>query len=187
MAEQARAELGLTPFARLEPTRLLAQLDIPLVSLSSLADRAVDMELAAAVRLLTQEEISALSAATVFRGVARLIVHNDGHTPDRVASNLSHEAAHALLLHQPRPAIDMSSCRDWQDDAEKEAGYLGGCLLIPGKAARAAVRQGRADAEVAQRYGVSESMARYRLNVSGARRQVRTSGWTSCGWTPAAT
>ncbi len=101
-------------------------------------------------------------------------MHNDGHRPDRVASNLSHEAAHALLLHQPRPAIDATGCRDWQDDVEKEAAYLGGCLLIPGKAARAAVRKGWTDAEVADHYAVSDSMARYRLNVSGARRQTRT-------------
>ncbi len=175
LAEQSRAELGLSPYAVLDPARLLTTLEIPVLALSSLADGDPAPGLAAAVRLLMEEETSALSAATVFIGPARLIVHNDGHAPDRIASNLSHEAAHALLLHQPRPAIDATGCRDWQDDVEKEAAYLGGCLLIPGKAARADVRNGWTDAQVADHYAVSDWMARYRLNVSGARRQTRTS------------
>jgi len=52
-------------------------------------------------------------------GRKRLIMHNDGHALDRIASNLAHEAAHALLLHEPRQSLDSSGCRDWHDDVEK--------------------------------------------------------------------
>jgi hypothetical protein len=169
-AAQAREDLGIGLFGRLNPAWLLWQLEIPVLTLSNLVTVDSDPGLADAVRLLLTEQPSALSAATVFRGSRRLIVHNDAHAAERIASNLSHEAAHALLLHAPRPAIDESGCRDWQDEVEKEAAYLGGCLLIPGKAARAASRKGWTDGQVADHYGVSEWMARYRMNVSGARR-----------------
>lgn len=172
-AKQIRAELGLNLYARLEPSRLLQYLEIPVLPLSALTKIKPDPALAAAVRYLLVEDTSALSAATVFLGRERLIVHNDGHAPDRIASNLSHEAAHALLLHEPRPSLDASGCRDWHDDVEKEAAYLAGCLLIPGPAARTASRKGLTDSDVADHYGVSDWMARYRLNMTGARRQRR--------------
>lgn len=173
-AKQTRAELGLNLYARLEPLRLLQYLEIPVLPLSSLAKIKPDPDLVAAVRHLLVEDTVALSAATVFMGRERLIVHNDGHELERIASNLSHEAAHALLLHEPRPSLDASGCRDWHDDVEKEANYLAGCLLIPGPAARAAFRKSWTDSDVADYYGVSDWMARYRLNVTGARRQRRT-------------
>ncbi len=68
LAELSRAELGLTPFGRLEPAKLLEKLEIPVVALSSLAEGDPDSALAAAVRLLMEQETSALSAATVFIG-----------------------------------------------------------------------------------------------------------------------
>ncbi len=173
-AKETRAELGLTLYARLEPPRLLQYLEMPVLPLSSLAKIKPDPDLAAAVRHLLVEDTSALSAATVFMGRKRLIVHNDGHALDRITSNLAHEAAHALLLHEPRQSLNASGCRDWHDDVEKEATYLAGCLLIPGPAARTAVRKGWTDSDVADHYGVSDWMARYRLNVTGARRQRRT-------------
>lgn len=170
-AEQARQDLGLGLFQALSPAALLARLEIPVLPLSALLSAAATPELADAVRVLTTIETAALSAATVFYRSQRLIIHNDSQPQDRVVSNLAHEAAHALLLHQPRPALDGTGCRDWQDDIEAEATYLAGCLLIPGAAARLASRKGWSDAEVAEHYEVSEWMARYRLNKSGARRQ----------------
>lgn len=40
----------------------------------------------------------------------------------------------------PAQAFDDIGCRLWNQDVEDEADYLGGALLIPGKAARYAAR-----------------------------------------------
>lgn len=170
IALDTRAELGLGPFARLDPARLLAHLEIPTITLTQLGKRSADPAVLNAIHHLQVVDTAALSAATVFLGRRRIIIHNDSHPTERVNSNLAHEAAHALLFHEPRPAVDSSGCRDWQDAVEKDADHLAGCLLIPGRAARAAGHQRLTDAQTAHRYGVSEAMARYRINMSGGRR-----------------
>lgn len=170
IAEEVRAGLGLTPFQRLDPLRLAEDLEIPVVALSALAVVAGDDQRAqGGISLLTGQQNSALSAVTVFRGSKRVIVHNDSHTAGRQASNLSHELAHGLLLHQPRPALDQTGCRDWDAAIEEEASYLGGALLIPGKAARGAITLHRSITQVAAQYGTSDEMARWRLNLCSRR------------------
>ncbi len=173
-AIEVRHDLGLSPMARLEPVLLLAFLEVPVMTLSVLAELGVDDALADAVHYLQQVDTSAMSAATILLGTKRVIIHNDGHPAPRQVSNLVHEAAHALLLHDPQPALDALGCRHWNGAVEAEADYLGSCLLIPGVAARQAAKAGWNESQVADRFGVSEQMARWRINMSGARR-VRTS------------
>ena len=109
----------------------------------------------------------------MFRGSHRLIVNNDGHSPARQASNLAHELAHALLMHQPSPALDERGCRAVDDEIEEEANWLGGVLLVPAPAALRIVRQGLSEQHAAGLYGVSADMLRWRLNMTGARRRGR--------------
>lgn len=109
------------------------------------------------------EEFSAL---TVFDGPRRLIVHNDAHTPGRQANSITHELSHALLMHEPRVAL-VAGCRDCDIDEEDEATWLAGVLLITDDAAMAMARGGYTLAQAAARYGVSESLVQWRLNMSG--------------------
>lgn len=176
-ALEVRRDLGLSPTARLDPLLLLMDLDVPVMTLTALASASEYDDLADAVRYLQQVDTSAMSAATILFGTKRVIIHNDGHPTPRQFSNLAHEAAHALLLHDPHPALDAFGCRHWNGDAEAEADFLGGCLLVPGTAARRAAKSGLSEAHLAQRFGVSEQMARWRLNMSGARR-IRASALT---------
>ena len=163
-AEEVRTELGLQSMDRLDPMVLAESLCIKVVSLASLGDEA-----AGAVAYFTTSDPGAFSAATVFDGNRRLIVHNDDHAPGRQASNISHELAHGLLLHKPTPALDDRGCRLWDPVVEEEADWLAGCLLIPAAAALEAARRGLSVAELAAHFGVSEKMADYRLNITGAR------------------
>jgi Zn-dependent peptidase ImmA (M78 family) len=121
---------------------------------------------------LHRTERGALSAVTVFWGTARAIVNNDAHLPARQASNLTHELAHGLLLHPPAPALDQRGCRLWNQDIEDEADWLGGTLLIPGPAARAAARRHLTHEQVADKFGCSIEMARWRMNMTGALRML---------------
>ena len=108
LAKEIRLELGLGPFARLDPHELARHLDIPVLALSELEESAPD-----AVRYFLSTEPEAFSAVTVFRGHHRAVVHNDAHSEPRQNSNLTHELAHGLLLHEPAP-------RARQDDRMSE-------------------------------------------------------------------
>jgi hypothetical protein len=167
VAREARAELDLGSTARFDPRVLAAHLAIPILPLSALAT-----ELPAALRYFRGRGAGEFSAATIFSGTERLIVHNDAHAPVRQASDLSHELSHALLFHEPKPALDALGCRDWDGDAEDEANFLAGVLLVPEEVAIAVVQRGLTLAGAAEVYGVSEALMRWRINVTGARMRV---------------
>ena len=54
---------------------------------------------------------------------------------------------------------------------EEEAAWLSGCLLLPRSLLLAEVRSGSGAKDIAKKYGVSERMAQYRLDVTGVVRQ----------------
>jgi Zn-dependent peptidase ImmA (M78 family) len=166
IAEDVRNELGLHPLDRLDPRRLAALAEVPILGLSEMV---VD---APAIAHLLQVETGVFSAVTVCRGPRRLIVHNDGHALTRQNSNLAHELAHALLLHPPTPALDDRGSRLWNQDIEDEAAWLSGALLVS-EAVTIEVARGRwTRSEAAQRLVVSERMMQFRINATGAAKRV---------------
>jgi Zn-dependent peptidase ImmA (M78 family) len=167
LALEVRRELSLDAADPIDVRALAKWLEIPVVSLKTLAATVPD-----AVHHFHVVEPKAFSALTVFDEPARLIVYNDRHSPARRASDIAHELAHALLLHAPHAALDENGCRVWAAECEEEADWLGGTLLIPDEAALMIVRQELSLADAATRYGVSRDMVTYRLNVTGARLRV---------------
>ena len=167
LALEVRAELRLHALDRLDPRALAAHLEIPTWTVSEfVAERPC-------VAPLLTTELSAFSAATVFDGTRRTIVHNDGHTSARQNSNLAHELAHGLLLHPPTPALDDTGCRNWNEDIEDEASWLAGELLVTVEAAMAVARGQWTMSAAGERLGVSQELMRYRLNMTGARKIVQ--------------
>lgn len=172
LAREVRRDLGLKLAEPLDPWRLAEYVEIPVIPLSLL--HGVPLW---AARELTLSDPSAFSAVTVFRGSKRVIIHNDTHSRGRQANNLCHEVSHGLLLHPPTPALDDRGCRDWDDTIEAEATWLAGALLITEEAALTIVRTALPLNLAAERYGVSRAVVQFRLNVTGARKRVRGSGW----------
>lgn len=168
MAEGCRADLGLQPWEAMSPIDLADALAIPLLPLTEIVDEAP------AASILAGPESSAFSAATVFDGHARLIVYNDAHTVERQCSDIAHEISHGLLLHEPRPALDALGCRDWDAAAEEQAAHLGGALLVPRAGAYRAASRGWSLGRIALEFGCSEPMARWRMQITGAARLMRT-------------
>lgn len=166
VAQEARSQVGLGPIDPLEPRALAESLDIPVIDLSSLGDRAPR------VRHLLQVEREVFSAVTVFDGPRRAIIHNDGHAPSRQNSNIAHELGHGLLQHPPTPALDDAGCRVWNQDLEDEASWLGGCLLVTEESALAIARGGWTIDAAADHFGVSVAMINFRVNATGARKRV---------------
>jgi Zn-dependent peptidase ImmA (M78 family) len=162
LAAETRAEIHIGLFDRLDVHLLARWLEIPVIDLSSL------QEAAPGVLHLLEVETDVFSAVTVFSGPRRTIVHNDGHKSSRQNSNICHELSHALLHHPPMPAMDNSGCRIWNQGIEDEATWLAGCLLVPELAALQIARGRWTIPAAALRFGVSEQMIRYRVNVTGA-------------------
>ena len=169
LAAEARAEIGLGPFDRLDPRLLVQHLDIPIVLLSDLAPTC------RGALYFLDEERETFSALTVFEGHRRVIIHNDAHSPARQHSNLAHELAHGLLLHEPQPALDAKTgCRLCNATNEYEADWLASELLVTREMALAVAR-GRFTRQAAmERLGVSAPMLTWRLNMTGAVKRARS-------------
>lgn len=165
LAHEVRDELGLTPFDPLDPWVLGEHLTIPIDALSSLRDVA-----ARACDLLGGTSSGEFSAMVVMVGRRRHIVHNDSHALTRQRSNICHELAHALLLHEGH-ALQNGRLM-YERDQEDEAHWLGGLLLVADEACLAGCRQDRPLEEDAMRYGVSTDLMRWRRNASGAPKRV---------------
>lgn len=166
LAEDIRGELGLIAMDAFDPYRLAAYLEIPIWEVSSFANENP------AILCLLNGERGYFSAATIFAGRRRTIVHNDSHTVGRQHSNLAHELAHSLLQHPPTPALDDRGCRDWNQDIEDEAEWLAGILLIPEDATLSIVRLGWSKEKAATHFKVSGQMVQRRLNATGAVKRV---------------
>lgn len=167
LAKEIRSELHLSRFDRLDPFKLARHLEVPVMPLSDLTATC------SAARYFLEVEPDTFSAATVFEGLRRIVVHNDTHSPARQYSNVTHELAHSLLLHPPAPALDPATgCRDWNADHEDEANWLTSELLVTREMALAVAR-GKVAREVAMdRLGVSRKMLQWRINATGAATQA---------------
>jgi Zn-dependent peptidase ImmA (M78 family) len=110
------------------------------------------------------------SGATVSDGRYAVILENDFHPVGRRNATIAHEVSHILLEHSLQSHLAYERHCGAAKDMEEEADSLSGELLIPGDAARRAARVGARDNQVAEHFGVSVPFARWRMNVSGARR-----------------
>lgn len=172
IALELRAEIGLSARARLDPMSLASHLAVPVISLSDLVSTAP----AAVAHFTRGSGRSHFSAATVYLSeYKRIIITNPGHSDARRGNSLCHELSHIILEHDSEAPISSRGERAWNGDHEREAEWLGACLLIPADAAVHAARQGHDDATVADAYGVSKALATWRMRMTAARtRVVRT-------------
>ena len=169
IARRVRNELGMRAAQPVEPEVLAKLMGIEV--------RAGD-ELIPTDRFRHLEKIQpdAFSACTLRPSADRLVVvYNPLSAPSRRSSDLAHELAHILLNHklgrlERLGNINFLSCDQLQ---EEEAAWLSGCLLLPRPLLLAEVRKGSSVKEIAEKCGVSERMAQYRLNVTGVLRQKR--------------
>ena len=133
------------------------------------------------VKGLTTIEISKLlnfdvwSAVTLTYDESHIIILNNGHSPVRQESDLFHELAHILCKHEMSGFIKVGEflLRNYDQDQEDEAEWLGGCLHIPRKALEWAFSNNIPPYQIANQYYASESMLMYRINKTGIKNQYR--------------
>lgn len=172
LAAEVREELGVRTFQPLDPYALARLYGVEVFTLAEpwLPARAVSH--------FTGPALDSFSGMLIRIGTGCVIVENHTHDRNRRRSTVAHEMAHVLLEHEFDVLLaDGRSCRSGAEGArstvEQEAAELSAELLLPSDAARIAAFRGWTDASVARYFRVSERMARWRMNVTGARRIAR--------------
>jgi Zn-dependent peptidase ImmA (M78 family) len=168
-AKRIRAELGLGPAEPVDMFQIAKHLGIRVIA----ADELID---AARLQDLERIQAFAFSACTFDIDGTKVIVVNPLRTPARRASDIAHELSHLLLAHRLDEIRNVAGVpfRTCRPDQEEEATNLGGTLLLPRPLLLSAVRRGLDEQAIAAQYDVTTEMARFRVNRTGVRRQVRS-------------
>jgi Zn-dependent peptidase ImmA (M78 family) len=169
-AAQVRAELGLNEHDTVD-IKVVAELrGVRVVPATELVPRA---------RLEEIESIQAyaFSACTFDLNGRHVIVFNPIRSPERTNSDIAHELAHLLLVHdlaevQYLDGVPFRTCRA---DEEEQATALGGTILLPRRLLIREANRGATIESVATANTVTEDMARFRWNTTGVARQVAAS------------
>ncbi|MDR0483127.1 MAG: ImmA/IrrE family metallo-endopeptidase [Cellulomonadaceae bacterium] len=115
------------------------------------------------------------SAATFEVEGRKFIVTNPVTTEVRRKSDIAHEIGHLHLKHELSEVREVGGLpfRTCMPEQEEQATAFGGTLLLPRETVLAAARAGATTPErLAAMHGVSVEMARFRLNTTGALRQI---------------
>ncbi len=167
-AARIRQELGLAPSSHLAIRKIADHLGIKVIAADELIDQA---------RLHDLERIQAFafSACTFDIDGTKVIVYNPLRTPERTESDVGHELSHVLLDHKLSEIRLIASVpfRTCSPDQEEGATNLGGTLMLPRPLLLRAARQGLSTDDIAELYGVTTDMARFRLNRTGVTRQLQ--------------
>ncbi len=169
LAERTRTQLGLRPQDQVGIRQLAKHLNVEVIAADRLVDRGRLEE-------LEQTQPGAFSAATFHLPDGRTIaVYNPCSDPGRTNSDIGHEIAHILLDHDVREIQQIAghtfiTCNPEQ---EEEATWLAGCLLLPRALLLREAYNGASAERIADKYQVSQHMARFRLNTSGVLLQAR--------------
>ena len=168
LAQQLREQLGAGDSEPVPIDKLAAHLNVDVLAADEVVERARLEE-------LYELQSDAFSAATFkLESGKRIVVFNPLHDDGRTSSSIAHEFAHLLLDHSVRNVETVGNFK-WvtcDSEQEEEADWLAGCLLLPRPVLYTAAKKGSSAAKVAQQYGTSEPMARFRLNASGVLIQV---------------
>jgi Zn-dependent peptidase ImmA (M78 family) len=169
IATEIRRELSLTPSCRIDPHLLAKHFGIPVFRIEDCFAYCKDLS---RLKHLLHSESDSFSAITILDGTRRIIIHNESHAFTRQANDIVHEIAHCILEHPPSPVTDHSGCRYWNCMLEDEANWLAGALLVPRQGAPALACRRLTIAEIADNFGVSEQLCRWRIHQTGIVRQL---------------
>ena len=163
-----RDQLGLSYYSCLDARDLAKHLD---VSVKTPFDFKLDEN---SLYNLTRNE-SGWSALTIKINNRNLIIHNPTHSPVRQQTNIMHELAHIICEH-PMPKMIIISgmslpLRYYDPKLEEEADWLSSTLILPRKALYRCKKNNMSIQQIANFYGVSQSLVRMRENLTGISRQ----------------
>lgn len=166
----ARQVLGLTADAPIDPWAYASHLGVIVLEFAELD---VSPEVA---NQLTVIDAESWSAMTIQENGGFAIIINPAHAATRQRADLMHELAHIELKHAPS-RVEVSKTgvlllSDYSDDQEQEADWHAGALLVPRESLVAMRARHSTVTEIANYYGVSESLCEWRLRMTGVDVQL---------------
>jgi IrrE N-terminal-like domain len=166
-----RRELGLEPFAPLNPRLLAAKLGIRIWTPHDVPGLP-----SASLHQLTKTDPSSWSAVTICVLDKSLIVVNDQDSLERQNNSLAHELSHIALGHKAAQVFVSSSGQmllsEYDRVQEEEADCLSGTLLVPRDALLAFLAKGHDHARVAAHFVVTRDVLQMRINLTGVGKQL---------------
>lgn len=119
--------------------------------------------------------LSNWSAITIIKNSDIAIILNGGHSHSRQESNLFHELAHIICKHPLSKFVKIgnSYLREFNEEHEEEAKWLGGCLHIPRIGLEWAIKKKMMPDEICYHFSASDDMLKYRINVTGIKQQYK--------------
>ena len=168
-SKEKRIEMGVSPSDPLNPFELANKLGYCVWFPSDIEGLSVE-----STNALAQAD-GGWSAVTIVVEEKTAIILNSLHSKGRQASDLMHEMSHRILNHEPHDmevsesGVMLLSAYDKQQ--EEEADWLSSCLLLPREALFSIKRAGMELMDAAKLYGVSVSMMKYRMSMTGINKQ----------------
>lgn len=172
-ATELRKELGLHSYSHLCAFELCKHLKIPVLEPADVKGFSLDK-----VDILLGKGSSLWSAASIpLNNQGKyLIIHNPNHSPARQQSNLMHELAHIICEHkipEEKNKLGLSGfLRNHNQEQEDEAEWFGSTLQLPREALLWSLKRKMSNNEISTYYNASIEMVRYRINISGVKRQL---------------
>lgn len=165
-----RQELELAQDDPLDPAKLAEHLDVDLWTPYDVPGLPKDV-----LNQLLKEDPWGWSAVSIVSDGDSLIIYNPKKSTGRQTSDITHELAHFILDHEPSTMILSHdggiAMRTFHRRQEDEANWLAWCLLLPRETLIRAKQARLSTAEIAVRFGVTETLVTFRLNVSGVELQ----------------
>jgi Zn-dependent peptidase ImmA (M78 family) len=173
-AEGLRKELGAEIDDPLDLEKLAAFFGSRLITPDDIPDMS-ELHL----KQLLNVDPSGWSAVTVCLDKRSVIIHNPTHSKGRQASNIAHEVAHLILEHEPTRLVMSQDgdlvMRSFNEKQEEEANWLAWCLLLPRQAVLENLKKKKSYDEIAAKFGVSETLVKFRAQTTGAHLQIKRS------------
>lgn len=170
IAKNIRGHYGLMKYDPLSPYQLAKYLNVRIIQpheIVGLSQETIDY--------LTSQQGDEWSAVTVFSTI-NVIIINPHHSKRRIASTIMHELSHILRKHEPSKVYmnDLGiTFRNHNPLHESEADWLAGTLLLPRDVLVHCYFKKLLIEEACEKYGVSESLFTYRMNMSGVQKQFK--------------
>ncbi len=171
-ATSLRGELQLGPSDRLQPAALAVYLEVVLWTPRDVPNVPADV-----LNQLTEVDPWGWSAVSVIQDGTAVIIYNPRHSPGRRSSDIVHELAHLILGHEPARLIMSHDgsfvMRSYDQKDEDEANWLAWALLLPREALLACRRQNLTALEIANQFGVTDTLVNFRLRMTGVDAHIK--------------